>query len=163
SPGTTARSPPPSGARATPRTRPNWRGGSQGCRLPWSRPMASAPAGVLDAVGLDQPTVDRGLLVGFADAGQFREEVRPVGGEPGVESGVELVEDDLPSVQALGLRPGPEIGVPGLAGTAPFRLPLVQPARMVAGFGQPGEAPAGGGLVEPLPRPFHDHGRAAGH
>src|SRR5207344_954042 len=82
------------------------------------------PAGVLDAVGLDQPAVDRGLLVGLAGAGQLREEKRPIAGGPGVEPGVELVEDVLPGVQALGLLPGPEARIPRLAGLAPFRLPV---------------------------------------
>ncbi len=38
-------------------------------------------------------------------------------------------------------------------------LPPVQPARVIPG--QPGEAPAGGGLIEPFARPFHDHRPAA--
>src|SRR5215471_13600072 len=81
-------------------------GGSWGDRrLPQSGPMASAPAGVLNAVGLDQPAVDRGLLVSFTDAVQFREEERPIAGQPGVEPGVKRAEDGLPRVQALGLLP----------------------------------------------------------
>ena len=52
---------------------------------------------------------------------------------------------------------------PGPAGLAPFRLPPVQPARVITGSGQPGEAPAGGGLIEPLACPFHDHRPAARH
>src|SRR5436309_16083731 len=33
-------------------------------------------------LGLNRRTVDRGLLIGFADAGQVREEVGPVGNGP---------------------------------------------------------------------------------
>jgi hypothetical protein len=39
----------------------------------------------------------------------------------------------------------------------------MQPARIVAGLGQPGETPPGGRFVKSLPRPFHDHRRAAGN
>jgi len=39
----------------------------------------------------------------------------------------------------------------------------MQPARVIIRPGQPGEAPAGGGLTEPLARPFHDHRPAARH
>jgi len=83
--------------------------------------MAFAAACVLDAVGLDQSAVDRGLLVGVAGGRQVREEVRPVGESLAVEPGIELVHDLLPSVQALGVYPGLQAGIPGLPGLAPFR------------------------------------------
>jgi hypothetical protein len=38
----------------------------------------------------------------------------------------------------------------------------VQPAGIVAGLGKPVKATPGGGLVEALPRPLHDHRHAAG-
>src|SRR5260370_39994395 len=38
-----------------------------------------SPAHILDAVGLDQSAVDRGLLIGLARVGQVPEEVRPAG------------------------------------------------------------------------------------
>src|SRR6476661_3405926 len=110
--------------------------------------MAFAPACVLDAVGLDQPAVDRSLLVGVAGGRQVREEVRSVGESLAVEPGIELVQDLLPGVQALGVYPGLQVGIPGLAGLAPFRLRLPQPARVIPGSGQPGEAPAGSGLID---------------
>ena len=66
-------------------------------------------------------------------------------------------------MQAFRVYPRPQAGIPGLAGLVPFRLPLVQPARVIIRSGQPGEAPAGGGLIEPLARPFHDHRPAARH
>jgi hypothetical protein len=76
---------------------------------------ASPPARVPDAVGLDMPSVDRGLLISFADAGQVREEVRPVGDLPGVESCTEFAEDLSPGMQALGFGPGLQVGIPWLA------------------------------------------------
>src|SRR6478736_7116897 len=97
--------------------------------------MAFAPACVLDAVGLDQPAVDRSLLVGVAGGRQIREEVRSVGESLAVEPGIELVQDLLPGVQALCVYPGLQVGIPGLAGLAPFRLPLPQPARVIPGSG----------------------------
>src|SRR6201989_2532510 len=110
--------------------------------------MAFAPACVLDAAGLDQPAVDGSRVVGVSGGHEGREEVRSVGESLAVEPGIELVQDLLPGVQALGVYPGLQIGIPGLAGLAPFRLPLPQPARVIPGSGQPGEAPAGSGLVE---------------
>jgi hypothetical protein len=100
--------------------------------------MAFAAACVLDAVGLDQSAVDRSLLVGVGGR-QVREEVRPVGQSLAVEPGIELVHDLLPSVQALGVYPGLQAGIPGLAGLAPFRLPPVQPAQVIFRRGQPGD------------------------
>jgi hypothetical protein len=93
--------------------------------------MAFSPARVLDAVGLDQPAVDGSLLVGVVGARQFSEEVRSVGDSLAVKPGVELVQDVLSGVQAFREHPGLQAGVPGLAGLAPFRLPLVQPARVI--------------------------------
>jgi len=87
--------------------------------------MAFPSACVLDAVGLDQSVVDGGLLVGLAGGRQVREEVRPVAESLAVEPGIELVQDLLSGVQVLGVYPGLQVGIPGLAGLAPFRLPLV--------------------------------------
>src|SRR5258708_19875693 len=89
--------------------------------------MALSPAHILDAVGLDQSAVDRGLLIGLAGVGQVREEVGPVGDKLGIEPGVKLIQDVLPGGQALRLRPGPEGCIPGLAGLAPFRVSLLPP------------------------------------
>lgn len=116
----------------------------------------------MNAVGLDQPGVDRRLLVGLACASQVGKEVRPETQGTAVEPGVEPVQDIQPRVQALGLHPGEQEGVPGPARLLPFGVQAVQPARIGAGFGQPAEAPAGGSLAESLPCPLHDHHGAAG-
>src|SRR5215470_9657505 len=87
-----------------------------------------ALADVLHAVGLDQPAVDRCLLVGFGGGGQFGEEVGPVGYRPGVEPCVKLVQDVLSAVQALSLCPGPQVGIPGVTGPAPLLVSLPEPA-----------------------------------
>src|ERR1700722_7225556 len=95
------------------------------------------PAGVLDAPGLDQPGVDGRLLFGFADTGQVGEEVGSVGDGPGVEPGTKLTQNLLARMQALRGRPGTAVGVPRLAGVAPFLVPPVEPARISAGRGKP--------------------------
>src|SRR5260370_23348516 len=103
--------------------------------------MAAPPAHVLDAAGLDQSAVDRGLLIGLAGAGQVRKEVGPVGGRLGIAPGVKLLQDVPPGAQLLRLRPGPEACIPGLAGLAPFRVSPVQPAPVAPRLGPPAEAP----------------------
>jgi hypothetical protein len=76
---------------------------------------ASPSPGVSDAAGLDVSSVDRGLLVSFADARQVGEEVRPGVDRPGVESCAKRAEDISPGVQAFGFGPGLDVGVPRLA------------------------------------------------
>src|SRR5215470_1828865 len=92
-------------------------------RLAWISPLSMAAcssslAYVLDAVGLDQSTVNGSLLVGVARGRQVREEVRPVGERLAVEPGIELVQDVLPGVQAFGVHPELQAGIPGLAAAA---------------------------------------------
>ena len=55
-------------------------------------------AHVGDAVGLDVPGVDRGLLIVFADTGQVGEEIGPVSEQLPVEPGVKLADDVLACV-----------------------------------------------------------------
>jgi hypothetical protein len=81
--------------------------------------MAFAPACVVDAVGLDQPAVHRSLLVGVAGGREVREEVRSAGESLAVEPGIELVQDLLPGVQALGVYPG--LGSPRWPNGSPRR------------------------------------------
>ena len=77
------------------------------------------------------------------------------GGEPRIQAPHDL----LAGVQPLLFGPGPTVAIPGLPGGRPPLLVLVQPARLSlwGRWDQPGEAPSGRGLVEPLPGPLHHH------
>lgn len=121
------------------------------------------PAHVVDAVGLDVPGVDRRLLIVFADAGQVGEEIGPVSQRLRVKPGVELANDVLPGVQALLLRPGPAVIIPGQTRGTPLVMASLQPAGIAEGLRQPVKAPPGGGRIELLSRPLHDHERPAGN
>jgi hypothetical protein len=113
---------------------------------------------------MDLPGIDRGLLVCLGGVEKVGEEVRPIGPQPPVEPRIQRPGDRPAGVQSLMCRPGLAAGVPGLASGSPVLPAPMQPGRLGARIRgrQPGEAPARGGLVEALPRPFHDHHRAVG-
>jgi len=122
------------------------------CRL--GRDVADAGCPDLAGVGCR-------LLVGFAGRVQVGEEVRRLGEQPRVEAGLARLDDGVAGVQALVSGPGIQVGVPGLVRCEPQFAVAVQPA-LLAGVGQPVEAPSGGCLVELLVRPLHDDEHAAG-
>ena len=84
-------------------------------KSPGDHVTPSVPTHVLHAIGLDLPSVDRGLLIRFADARQVREEVRPIGDRPDVKPCPKFAEDLPPGMQTFGLGPGPQVGLPRLA------------------------------------------------
>src|SRR6266704_1212190 len=104
----------------------------------------SPPAVVLNPVGPDLPGVDRGELAGLAGSAQVREEVGAVAELVGLEPGLQRAQDVLARMQALAVRPCPEVGVPALPRSLPLLVAIVQPAAVCAGPGQPGEAPPRG-------------------
>src|SRR5215469_9364378 len=126
-------------------------------RSPSSSGSSPTPAHVGDPVGPDLPGVDRRLFFVLADARQAGEEIGPVRERLGVEPGVKLAHDVPAGMEALLLRPGLEVTLPGQPRGAPLIVVPPQPVVMVCGRRQPVKAPPGGALVEPLPRPLHDH------
>src|SRR4051794_39147549 len=95
----------------------------QGCRL--ARLGVWAAAVVLDPVGPDVPGVDRGELGGLAGAAQVGEEVSAVSKLAGLETGLQRAEDLLARMQALAVRPRPEVGVPALARSLPLLVAVI--------------------------------------
>src|SRR6266516_2468496 len=118
--------------------------------------VRSPRAVVLNPVGPDLPGFDRGELAGLTGANQVGEEVGAVAELAGLEPGLQGAQDVLARVQALAVRPRPEVGIPALTRSLPLLVAIVQPAPLFTRPGQPGEAPPRGRLVEAFASPF-DH------